>query len=101
MKPQNLQKLLYSLDLEKNFKLIGSHISAALYSSSTATSETGGQLSRFDKSEFNETAQDLVDSLRNSVLELAHLQQSLCRDDYLEFVELCIVFLDGEPAADS
>lgn len=80
----------------KHFGLLGSHRSAALYSSSTATSETAERLSRFDNSDYNETARDLVDSLRNSVLELARLQRSLCRDDYLEFVKLCIVFLDGE-----
>lgn len=80
----------------KHFELLGSHRSAALHSSSTATSETVERLSLFDNSEFDETARDLVDSLRTSVLELSRLQQSLCRDDYLEFVELCIVFLDGE-----
>jgi len=80
----------------KHFQLLGSHRSASLHSSSTATSETVERLSLFDNTEFDETARDLVDRLRTSVLELSRSQQSLCRDDYLEFVELCIVFLDGE-----
>jgi len=70
--------------------LLGSHRSAALNSLSTASLETAERLSRFDNSDFNETARVLVGSLRNSVLEHVRSRQSLCRNDHLEFFELCI-----------
>lgn len=53
-------------------------------------------LSRFDRSPFSETAQCLLMESRTNVLKLCQSELSLRRDDYLEFVQLCTVFLDGE-----
>ena len=55
-------------------------------------------LSRFDPSQLNEAATSLTSDWQNNVLRLCHTEQSLRRDDYLEFVDLCTVFLDGEVA---
>ena len=85
----------------KNYERLNFHRPAVLHVSSSPTSEQSEQLSRFDNSEFNGTARDLVESLRNSVLNLAHSQKSLCRDDYKEFIELCIVFLNGEAVGET
>jgi hypothetical protein len=55
-------------------------------------------LARFNSNSFSLASQSFVDSCRASVLQLATSEISLRRDDYREFAELCIVFLDGEDA---
>ena len=56
------------------------------------------RLSRFDIRGFNDSAQTLVESFRDNVLQIATSELSFRRDDYLEFVELCILFLGTELA---
>ena len=51
-------------------------------------------LSRFDITSFNATAQSLLRDCRENVLKLAQSELLLRRDDYLEFVHVCTVFLD-------
>jgi hypothetical protein len=53
-------------------------------------------LSRFDPTVYNHTAQSLLEDWRITVLDLAHSELSLRRDDYREFVELCMVFLNDD-----
>ena len=56
------------------------------------------RLSRFDDIEFNENVKPFVYKCREyvHVLEIASSKSSFHRDDYKEFAELCLVFLDGE-----
>jgi len=46
--------------------------------------------------EFNENVKPFVYKCREHVLEIASSESSIHRDDYKEFAELCLVFLDGE-----
>jgi hypothetical protein len=41
-------------------------------------------------------ARKLINDFRHNILQVAHSELSIRRDDYLEFVELCTVFLCGE-----
>jgi len=56
------------------------------------------QLSRFDSTVFSESAQSFIGECRDNVLKLALSELPTPRDDYKEFIELCVVFLDGEVA---
>ena len=53
-------------------------------------------LTRFNPIAYGDAALRLLEDWRTSILELAHSELSLCRDDYREFVELCTVFLNDE-----
>ena len=53
------------------------------------------RLSRFE-SNSSENAKTFTDCCREKVIKLAHSDLDYRRDDYLEFVELCIIFLDCE-----
>ena len=68
----------------KNFERLETHRSAT------------ERLSRFDDTEFDENAKPFVDKCREHVLQIAGSESSFRRDDYKEFAELCLVFLDGE-----
>ena len=54
------------------------------------------RLLRLQATSFSESAKTFVDRCKYDVLKLAHSELDIRRDDYLEFVELCTVFLDGE-----
>ena len=54
------------------------------------------RLSRFEDIEFNENVKPFVYKRREHVLKIASSKSSFHRDDYKEFAELCLVFLDGE-----
>lgn len=56
------------------------------------------RLSRFDSTVFSESAQSFIVECRDNVLKLACSELPTRRDDYKEFIELCMVFLDGEVA---
>lgn len=66
----------------KNFQLLQSH--------------PADRLSRFESSSFSGNAKTFTDRCREDVIKLAHSELDYRRDDYLEFVELCTVFLDCE-----
>jgi hypothetical protein len=53
--------------------------------------------SRFYSTPFSERARSFIDVWRRNMLDLSKsvLDQGKSRDDYLEFVKLCIVFLDS------
>lgn len=57
------------------------------------------RLSRFDSTVCSESAQGFIGECRDNVLTLAHSELPTRRDDYKEFIELCMVFLDGEVPA--
>lgn len=57
--------------------------------------DTDQPLSRFDLTQFDEPAQQMLAQWRNNVLQLAATELSLKRDDYREYVELCTVYLNG------
>lgn len=52
----------------------------------------GVQLAKFDPTPFS-SAQSLIDNWKDNVLQVAKSELLLRRDDYLEFVQLCTVFL--------
>ena len=52
-------------------------------------------MSKLDSYLFADAAKDLVTVFKTEVLQKAQSELSVRRDDYLEFVELCTVFLDG------
>ena len=62
----------------KHFELLQSH--------------PADRLSRFESTLFSKNAETFTDYCRENVKKLAHLDYR--RDDYLEFVELCTIFLD-------
>ena len=53
-------------------------------------------LSRFNSTTFSDAAQRLLADCRVNVHTLACSQLSFQRDDYLEFIQLCRVFLDND-----
>lgn len=56
------------------------------------------RLSRFNSTVFSESAQSFIAEWRDNMLTLARSELPTRRDDYKEFIELCMVFLDGEVA---
>ena len=52
-------------------------------------------LSRFDSCSLSDAAKEHVIVLKTEALQKAQSEQPIRRDDYLEFIELCLVFLDG------
>lgn len=52
-------------------------------------------MSKFDSSSFDDAAKGLITTLSSEVLQMARSKLEVRRNDYLEFVELCTVFLDG------
>jgi len=55
-------------------------------------------LSSFDSSPIDETAHNFIRTCQASVLNLAQSQILLQRDDHLEFIQLCLLFLNGDTA---
>jgi hypothetical protein len=70
----------------KNFERLETHRSASQ------------RLSRFDATKFNENVKPFIDKCREHVIQIATSESSFRRDDYKEFAELCLVYLDGEVA---
>lgn len=70
--------------LRKNFNLL------------SVVRSVGERLSRFDSTAFSESAQSFLGECRDNVLKLGRSALPTRRDDYKEFIELCLVFLDGE-----
>ena len=70
-----------------------------LHSVNSTQDMNNAQLTRFDETAFSATARSLIDRCRASVLELAQSELLLRRDDYLEFVQLCVVFLSADEVA--
>lgn len=60
-------------------------------------SEIPINLSKFDDSSFSESAKTLIDECKNNVIKLAKSNVVFCRGDYLEFVQLCLLFLVDDP----
>lgn len=65
---------------------------------SKSTSGDGFQcvLSHFDSRAIDGTAHAFINTCRDSVLNLAQSELPIRRDDYLEFIELCVFFLNGD-----
>lgn len=59
----------------------------------------GTNLSHYDPSEFSTNVRNLLNDWRQETLQLAKSKLSLQRDDYKEFIELCIMHLEG-PSSD-
>lgn len=56
---------------------------------------TDQPMSKLDPGFFTGAAKDVVTVLKGEVLQKAQTELSIRRDDYLEFIELCMMFLDG------
>lgn len=56
-------------------------------------------LRRLDHTAFSEEAQTIIQDLKDTALKLAKNELTLHRDDYQEFIELCVAFLDGHETA--
>ena len=74
--------------LRKNFNLLKTHRSAT------------ERLSRFDDNVFSENAKPFIDICREQFRQIYSSQLSFRRDDYKEFADLCLLFLDGEVEED-
>lgn len=72
---------------------------ALLHSVNSSQDMNNALLTRFDETAFSATARSLIDRCRASVLELAQSELLMRRDDYLEFVQLCVVFLSADKVA--
>lgn len=57
---------------------------------------TDQPLRKLDPSSFSEAATTLVETWRDETLQCLQPQRNLKRDDYLEFVELCCLFLGND-----
>ena len=56
-------------------------------------------LGRLDICGYSDEAQIYISEWRDEVLQLAHSQIDLKRDDYQEFLQLCVVYLDPDSPA--
>ena len=56
-------------------------------------------VARLDLNSFQGKARELVVELRENVLSLCRSQRSFKRDDYREFIDLCILYLDDTQPA--
>ena len=74
--------------LRKNFQLLKTHRSAT------------ERLSRFDDNVFSENAKPFIDICREQFRQIYSSQLSFHRDDFKEFADLCLLFLDGEVEGD-
>ena len=54
------------------------------------------QLNHIDVGQLNEETQNLVTKWKSEVLEIAHSQLQYRRDDYREFLSLCVAYLTPE-----
>jgi hypothetical protein len=61
--------------------------------------ESEEPLGRLDVSGYSDEAQIYISEWRAEVLQLAHSQIDLKRDDYKEFLQLCVVYLDPDSPA--
>jgi hypothetical protein len=52
-------------------------------------------MSKLDLSVYTDVAKELITVLKSEVLQKAQSELLVRRDDYLEFIELCTMFLDG------
>jgi hypothetical protein len=69
-----------------------------LQSMSTSTEKFRCVLSLFDSNTIDVTAHAFISTCRANVLNLAQSELLIQRDDYLEFIELCVLFLNGDTA---
>ena len=56
-------------------------------------------LDQLDLGAFSEPAQGLMKTWQGEALDILHSKKDFLRDDYLEFIELCTLFLGSEQTA--